>query len=546
MAVLENNDSSHANVLFEVLVGAQATFQSASEQLNSEETTNLQNNLTYICEVICGPRPSYQLEQYHEYGLSLCAQGPYPLCGLASVNNAMDPENFVSLNEIFDIADEMFVHQAQNNGLFANLMPLRTCNGNLNINVVEKCVLKSGYLFSWVQDNIYTAMNAGFPETYRNVIDNIIDERHQFSILLKQGNRDHFIVVKYRYPEFYYLDSLSNCIKILSYQDLENLFEAQRKQRDSAIILIYKESVDGPDTFRCRDDPTNVTNSNNEGVAEDVPTDFEPVNISSGEENEELLRVPNNFKDFMTKEWSESQQSSVLLSRKGMLELSVHDLLSLNDNKEINDKIIDFALDNLQESSPRSFFLPSHVFVDIMNSKFMPTKYIMKKHVGSYDRYIFPINENENHWILAVVDIKCNSYMEYDSLKPKRRALYQEKIINYLKNLGIHVSSLPKKKRSCVLYQGPKMDCGCCVIIHAMIAAFPHLNVTNAILENLLRNFRQLLYDFIIYLHHDKPLVTRDKTLLSCMLKCMLTCQLNKPQFGLRNTKKKPKVIILN
>ena len=120
---------------------------------------------------------------------------------------------------------------------------------------------------------------------------------------------------------------------------------------------------------------------------------------------------------------------------------------------------------------------------------------LIRKHVGSYDRYIFPINENENHWILAVVDLKSNSYMEYDFLKPKRRAVYQEKIPNYLQNLEIHVGSLPKKNRSCVLYQGPKMDCGCCLIIHAMIAAFPHLNVTHENLENLLRNFRQLLYD---------------------------------------------------
>ena len=75
---------------------------------------------------------------------------------------------------------------------------------------------------------------------------------------------------------------------------------------------------------------------------------------------------------------------------------------------------------------------------------------LIRKHVGSYDRYIFPINEN--HWILAVVDLKSNSYMEYDYLKPKRRAVYQEKIPNYLQNLEIHVGSLPKKKKGLVYF----------------------------------------------------------------------------------------------
>ena len=130
------------------------------------------------------------MQHINQFGLTMFLQGPYPLCGLAAANNAMEKEEAVTIEHMFSVADELFVIQAQSNGLFSNLMPLRTANGNFNINVVEACILRNGYSFKWVQDNIFAVLNSTPKESTKTVISSLIDHQDRFSLLIKQGRRE--------------------------------------------------------------------------------------------------------------------------------------------------------------------------------------------------------------------------------------------------------------------------------------------------------------------------------------------------------------------
>ena len=66
-------------------------------------------------------------------------------------------------------------------------------------------------------------------------------ESRNVSLIVKQGGWDQYVVIKYLNPDFFYLDSLSCSVKLITSDALLQLFKAEKDRDDAAIIMVTKD-----------------------------------------------------------------------------------------------------------------------------------------------------------------------------------------------------------------------------------------------------------------------------------------------------------------
>ena len=66
-------------------------------------------------------------------------------------------------------------------------------------------------------------------------------ESRNVSLIVKQGGWDQYVVIKYLNPDFFYLDSLSCSVKLITSDSLLQLFKAEKDRDDAAIIMVTKD-----------------------------------------------------------------------------------------------------------------------------------------------------------------------------------------------------------------------------------------------------------------------------------------------------------------
>jgi len=130
------------------------------------------------------------------------------------------------------------------------------------------------------------------------------------------------------------------------------------------------------------------------------------------------------------KKWMEEtpEDRSIIMSEKNGDTVNKFELQCLKANTRVNDAVINFYLRQcLQQSSENCLILSTHFYRKLMdemsNDPQLRGKYNYENvirwidiDIFSMDKIFIPINEDNVHWILVVVDNKNRVIQHYDSL----------------------------------------------------------------------------------------------------------------------------------
>ena len=138
--------------------------------------------------------------------------------------------------------------------------------------------------------------------------------------------------------------------------------------------------------------------------------------------------VPLNDKDRVKVEsyWSKGSANQILVSAF-KIDVSVSDIRTLADGKWLNDNVIDFYLTLVTErcknenfKGPKSFVFSTHFFSTMEGPKGYKgvERWAKRKNVDvtKMDYIFVPINRNNVHWCLAVINNKERKFQFYDSM----------------------------------------------------------------------------------------------------------------------------------
>ena len=134
--------------------------------------------------------------------------------------------------------------------------------------------------------------------------------------------------------------------------------------------------------------------------------------------------------------------SDVIASRNNII-VTKDKLLCLKDREWLNDEVINFYFDMLNDLAPNKVFLWNSFFWLKLSSDGNGYNYKAvqrwtsrkKIDIFLFDRIIVPMNVGKNHWALGLVDLKQRTISYFDSLAPRTvHASFAEYMIRYLED----------------------------------------------------------------------------------------------------------------
>ncbi|BAO38672.1 ULP1 [Kluyveromyces marxianus] len=108
-----------------------------------------------------------------------------------------------------------------------------------------------------------------------------------------------------------------------------------------------------------------------------------------------------------------------VLSSKYTLEVSVRDFKTLAPNRWLNDTIIEFFMKYIENNTPKTVAFNSFFYSTLANRGYQGVRRWMKRKkvdILDLERIFIPVNLNDSHWTLGIIDIKNKRILYLDSL----------------------------------------------------------------------------------------------------------------------------------
>ncbi|CEP63568.1 SUMO protease ULP1 LALA0_S08e05578g [Lachancea lanzarotensis] len=108
-----------------------------------------------------------------------------------------------------------------------------------------------------------------------------------------------------------------------------------------------------------------------------------------------------------------------IIMNKNNIELKVYDFKTLAPSRWLNDVIIEFFMKHIELTTARSIAFNSYFYTTLSRNGYQGVRRWMKKKkadVNNLDKIFAPINLNQSHWALGVIDIKNRKISYVDSL----------------------------------------------------------------------------------------------------------------------------------
>ncbi|SCU77941.1 LAFA_0A04082g1_1 [Lachancea sp. 'fantastica'] len=108
-----------------------------------------------------------------------------------------------------------------------------------------------------------------------------------------------------------------------------------------------------------------------------------------------------------------------IIMNKNNIELKVYDFKTLAPNRWLNDIIIEFFMKHIELTTSRAIAFSSYFYTSLSRNGYQGVRRWMKKKkadVNHLDMIFAPINLNQSHWALGVIDIKNRKIFYVDSL----------------------------------------------------------------------------------------------------------------------------------
>lgn len=138
-----------------------------------------------------------------------------------------------------------------------------------------------------------------------------------------------------------------------------------------------------------------------------------------------------------------SNDQVVVVASRNNISVTREKLLCLKDREWLNDEVINFYFDLLNDLNPNKVFLWNSFFWLKLSSDGNGYNYKAvqrwtsrrKVDIFKFEKIIFPMNIGKNHWALGLVDLNDKTIQYFDSLAPRTvHTSFAEYIIRYLED----------------------------------------------------------------------------------------------------------------
>ncbi|QLL31760.1 hypothetical protein HG536_0B06270 [Torulaspora globosa] len=114
-----------------------------------------------------------------------------------------------------------------------------------------------------------------------------------------------------------------------------------------------------------------------------------------------------------------ARKDNAVLSNKGNLEVTVRDFKTLTPRRWLNDTIIEFFMKEIEASNKKVVAFNSFFYTTLSERGYQGVRRWMKKkkvQISDLDKVFVPINLNQSHWALGMIDITKKRIVYVDSL----------------------------------------------------------------------------------------------------------------------------------
>ncbi|CAI4053553.1 hypothetical protein SKDZ_16G2460 [Saccharomyces kudriavzevii ZP591] len=122
--------------------------------------------------------------------------------------------------------------------------------------------------------------------------------------------------------------------------------------------------------------------------------------------------------DLQVQKILESRENTQLMNRDN-LEITVRDFKTLAPRRWLNDTIIEFFMKYIEKSAPNTVAFNSFFYTNLSERGYQGVRRWMKRkktQIGELDKIFTPINLNQSHWALGIIDLKKKTISYVDSL----------------------------------------------------------------------------------------------------------------------------------
>ncbi|CAR28436.1 hypothetical protein ZYGR_0S00660 [Zygosaccharomyces rouxii] len=136
------------------------------------------------------------------------------------------------------------------------------------------------------------------------------------------------------------------------------------------------------------------------------------------------------------------RQDNAVLTNKDNIEVTTRDFRTLAPRRWLNDTVIEFFMHFIERETPRSVAFNSYFYTNLSERGYQGVRRWMRRkkvQIGDLEKIFVPVNLNESHWALGMIDIPSKSIYYVDSLSNGPNAL-SFAILNDLQNYVIEES----------------------------------------------------------------------------------------------------------
>lgn len=114
-----------------------------------------------------------------------------------------------------------------------------------------------------------------------------------------------------------------------------------------------------------------------------------------------------------------NRQDNAVLLNKDNIEVSVRDFKTLTPRRWLNDTIIEFFMKLIEKKTSKTVAFNSFFYTNLSERGYQGVRRWMKKkktEIGELDKIFVPVNLNQSHWALGMIDVPRKRIIYVDSL----------------------------------------------------------------------------------------------------------------------------------
>lgn len=118
-------------------------------------------------------------------------------------------------------------------------------------------------------------------------------------------------------------------------------------------------------------------------------------------------------------EQSLRRKDNAVLTNKDNIEVTIRDFKTLAPRRWLNDTVIEFFMHFIEKKTPRTVAFSSYFYTNLSERGYQGVRRWMRRkkaQIEQLDKIFVPVNLNESHWALGMIDMPSRTIIYVDSL----------------------------------------------------------------------------------------------------------------------------------